>query len=58
VELVGAAISAPSVTFAVVAAVGYGWQVLVAFIAGAGSSAVVAYVAFANRVIRDASRHG
>jgi hypothetical protein len=46
------------VTIVVVVAVGLGARVFAAFVAGASSSAVVAYVAVANRLIYDARRHG
>lgn len=46
------------VTILVVDAVGLGARVFAAFVAGAGSSAVVAYVAVANRLIHDTRRHG
>ena len=45
------------VTIVVVVAVGLGARMFAAFVAGAGSSAVVAYVVVANRLIRDARRH-
>ena len=45
------------VTIVVVVAVGLGARVFAAFVAGAGSSAVVACVAVANRLIHDARRH-
>ena len=46
------------VTILVVVAAGLGARVFAAFVAGAGSSAVVAYVAVANRLIHDARRNG
>ena len=46
------------VTIVVVVAVGLGARVFAEFVAGAGSSAVVACVAVANRPIHDARRHG
>jgi len=46
------------VTIVVVVAVGLGARVFAAFVAGAGSSAVVACVAVANRLIHDARRPG
>ena len=45
------------VTIVEVVAVGLGARVFAAFVAGAGSSAVVASVAVANRLIHDARRH-
>ena len=56
-ELAVAVAVAVIVTIVVVVAVGLGARVFAAFVAGAGSSAVVAYVAVANRLIHDARRH-
>jgi hypothetical protein len=45
---------------ATIVVVGLAWlgaREVAAFVAGAGSAAVVAYVAVANRLIRDAARH-
>jgi hypothetical protein len=46
------------VTIVVAVAAMLGAQVLAAFLAGAGSSAVVAYVAVANQLIRNTRGHG
>lgn len=55
-ELVVAATVAAIVTIKVAVAARFGSPVLAAFVAGAGSAVVVAYIAVANRLIRDASR--
>ena len=57
-ELVVSATEAVIFTTMVVVAVRLGEPVLVALIAGAGSIAVVIYVAIANRLIHDAREHG
>ena len=57
-ELAVAAIVAVFGTIVVVVAAGLGARVFAAFVAGAGSSAVVACVAVANRLIHDARRPG
>jgi hypothetical protein len=45
-------------TIAVVVAKTLGTPILAAFVAGLGSTAVVAYVTVARRLIRDARRRG
>lgn len=57
-ELAVAATVAVIVTIVVVVVARLEAPVLAAFVAGPGSTAVVAYVIIANRLIHDARRHG